>query len=481
MTYFDVRIPGLKMRVIAADGQPVEPVTVDDFRIGVAETYDVIVEPAGDTAYALFAQAIDRSYLDERTSGFAELAAHLAALDLDDLLARAGVERRAVEQLVGLYAASNATVFAWAMGITHHLHGVDNVRAIADLALLRGMCGRPGGGLMPLRGHSNIQGLGTIGFTPTLKTAIMQRIESRFGVRLPTAPGLDTMRSMERAAAGGIRTAWALGGNLFGSSPDAASATRALGAIDQLVYLNTTLNTGHIHGRGRETWVLPVLARDEEPQATTQESMFSYVRLSDGGKRRHDGPRSESQGIAGIAGMVLGSSPIDWTALADHGNVRRAIAAVVPGLEELAAIDATRKEFHIPGRRAAGGPRAQLRAVRPPELPALGPAQLRAMTIRSEGQFNSVVYEDHDRYRGATRRDVILMNEADIARLGLAEGRQVTVSNAVGSMRLHVCAARIRAGNAALYYPEANVLVPRDTDRESGTPAFKSVVVTIAG
>jgi anaerobic selenocysteine-containing dehydrogenase len=288
------------------------------------------------------------------------------------------------------------------------------------------------------------------------------------------------MRSMERAEAGGIRSAWALGGNLFGSSPDAAMATRALAAIDQVVYFNTTLNTGHIHGRGRETWVLPVLARDEEPQATSQESMFSYVRLSDGGSPRHAGPRSEVQVISSIAGQVLGGKPIDWAALADHGNVRQAIGAVVPGLEELATIDATKQEFHIPGRRQTGSPQANLRTVRPPQLAALGERQLRTMTIRSEGQFNSVVYEDVDRYRGARTRDVILLAAADIARLGLRDGEQVTVSNAVGSMRLRVCLARIRAGNAALYYPEANVLVPRDVDPESGTPAFKSIVVTIS-
>ncbi len=426
--------------------------------------------------------AHDQGWLEANTTGFPELAAHLRSLDLSDLLTRAGIDRPTLDRLVDAYARSKATVFAWAMGITHHLHGVDNVRAIAALALLRGMCGRDGAGLFPLRGHSNIQGLGTIGFTPTLKQTILERIEARFQITLPTTPGLDTMASMNRAAAGGIRSAWALGGNLYGSNPDATFAGRAFAVIDQVVYLNTTLNTGHVHGRGQETWVLPVLARDEEPQGTTQESMFSYVRLSDGGQPHHPGPRSEVQVIAAVAQRLLGETPIAWGSLADHGNVRQAIAAVVPGLEGLAEIDATKKEFHIPGRTrrggAAGAP-ARLRIVHPPQLAPLAANQLRVMTIRSEGQFNSVVYEDHDRYRGTTRRDVILMAAADRNRLGLSLEQTVMVRNEVGEMRLRVADGRIRAGNAAVYYPEANLLVPRAVDPESGTPAFKSVVVTI--
>lgn len=424
-------------------------------------------------------QAHDHAFIAARTTGFAAIEAHLAGLDLDDLLARAGVDRATCDRLVEAYAQSKATVFSWAMGVTHHLHGVDNVRAIADLALLRGMVGKPGAGLFPLRGHSNIQGLGTIGFTPTLKKALLERIESRFGVQLPTTPGLDTMQSMDRARAGRIRSAWALGGNLFGSNPDATVATATFAAIDQMVYFNTTLNTGHIHGRGQETWILPVLARDEEPQATTQESMFSYVRLSDGGQAHHPGPRSEVQVVAAIAQRVLGEAPIPWGQLADHGNVRQVIAAVVPGLEGLAEIDRTKHEFHIAGRNAMSKAQAQFRVVQPPTLPALAPTELRAMTIRSEGQFNSVVYEDADRYRGVTRRDVILMHPEDVTRLGLSLGQRVTVGNAVGTMTLTIAAGRIRPGNAALYYPEANVLVPRATDPESDTPSFKNVVVAI--
>jgi len=430
--------------------------------------------------------AVDRGFLAEHTTGWPALEAHLAAQDDADLERRSGVSATVVDEVAAWYAQSKATIFVWAMGITHHLHGVGNVKLIADLSLLRGMTGRPGAGLLPLRGHSNIQGLGTVGVAPQLKEAVLARLESHFGISVPTAKGLDTMQSMERAHAGGIAVAWCLGGNLFGSNPDAVFAKRALGRIGQVVYLNTTLNTGHVHGRGQETWILPVLARDEEPQPTTQESMFSFVRLSDGGPPRHLGPKSEVQVIAALARRVLGDrGPIDWAALEAHGQIRAAIAAVVPGLEALATIDRTRQEFHIPGRAvhdarfATADGRAQLAVVPLPPAPTLGERQLRVMTVRSEGQFNTVVYEDHDRYRSTDRRDVILISAEDRVRLGLTVDQRITVRSSVGAMAVRVREFAIRPGNALMYYPEANVLVERAVDPESGTPAFKNVVVTV--
>jgi anaerobic selenocysteine-containing dehydrogenase len=284
-----------------------------------------------------------------------------------------------------------------------------------------------------------------------------------------------------------MRTAVCLGGNLFGSNPDAAFAARALSNLEVIAYLSTTLNTGHAWGTGRETLILPVLPRDEEPQPTTQESMFSYVRLSDGGPARHPGPRSEVSVLAAIAQRVLGDGgPVDWRALESHERIRALIGSLVPGLEPIAEIDRTRQEFHIPGRRLDAprfpteSGRARFQPVRLPSGPHLLPRQLQLMTIRSEGQFNTVVYEDEDIYRGQERRDVVLMSIADIERLGLRPDQSVTVRGPAGA--LHAQRVRpfdIRPGNAAMYYPEANVLVPRDVDPASKTPAFKSVLVEI--
>ncbi len=241
------------------------------------------------------------------------------------------------------------------MGITHHLHGTANVKMIANLALLRGMVGRPNAGLMPIRGHSNVQGIGSVGVAPQLKKAILERYERRLKIKAPPSPGLDTMACMEAAERGEMDVAVCLGGNLYGSNPDSAFAERAISRTGCVAYLSTTLNTGHAWGRGRETLILPVLPRDEEPQPTTQESMFSYVRLSDGGAPRYAGPRSEVAILTTLGRQVLGEDgPVDWRALESHDSVRKLIGELIPGLEPIADIGQTRSEFHIAGRQIAG-------------------------------------------------------------------------------------------------------------------------------
>src|SRR5688500_6507799 len=295
--------------------------------------------------------AQDEAFCREHCTGYEAWVERLRATPWSEIHTKSGVPQATIDQIAECYAAAKRVVFSWTMGITHHAHGVANVQAIANLALMRGMLGKPGSGLLPIRGHSNVQGIGSMGVTPKLRDAVFQALERQFAVKLPTTPGLDTLGSIEAAAAGRLKVGFCLGGNLYGSNPDARFAAAALGWLETIVYLNTTLNTGHGHGLARETIILPVLARDEEPQPTTQESMFNYVRLSDGGPSRHEGPRSEVQVIAEIAARVLGDSgPIDWESMHDTGRIRQAIARIIPGFEQLAEIDRTRQEFQIPGR-----------------------------------------------------------------------------------------------------------------------------------
>lgn len=437
------------------------------------------------------AGAVDETFVSQHAEGWEAYRDHVTSITWHEITTRSGIDRTAIERVAGLYAGRRRVIFAWAMGITHHEHGVDNVRAIANLAMTRGMLGRPGCGLMPLRGHSNVQGMGSVGVTPTLKQAVFERLEATFGVTLPTSPGLDTLGCMARAHEGRMRLAWCLGGNLYGSNPDSRHAAEALSRVDTVVYLNTTLNTGHAWGTGRETFILPVLARDEEAQATTQESMFSFVRLSDGGPPRHDGPRGEVEVIAAIAGAYFDAadtadSPVDWTAMREHGRIRQAIGAIIPGYAAIERIDETRREFQVDGRTfhtprfPTGTGKARFHAVPLPPLRGDGDGELRLMTIRSEGQFNTVVYEEEDLYRGQDRRDVILMNAADIDRLGLRVDERVRVSSSTGALsNLLVRAFDIPAGNAVMYYPEANTLIPRVADAASRTPSFKNVVVRV--
>jgi molybdopterin-dependent oxidoreductase alpha subunit len=405
-----------------------------------------------------------------------------------EIVAKSGVDRGTMEGLARQYGSSQGAVFSWTMGITHHTHGVQNVQAIANLALLRGMIGRPGAGMMPIRGHSNIQGIGSVGVTPKLKDEIFNNLTQKFGVALPTTPGKDTLACIESAHRGTCKFAFCLGGNLYGSNPDSQFAAEALSSLDMLVMLNTTLNTGHSNGLAKTTIILPVLARDEEPEPTTQESMFNYVRLSDGGPRRLPGPRSEVHVIAQIARRVLGNNAaIDWEQMEQTNTIRNWIAKVVPGYEEIDTIAENKKEFQVGGRtfhqahfKTSNG-RANLIAHELPTLSPLATNQVRLMTVRSEGQFNTVVYEDYDLYRHQERRDVILLNPIDMDRMGLRNDAFVTVTSAAGAMSRILARSfeEIREGNAMMYYPEANVLVPRVVDPLSRTPLFKNVIVSI--
>src|SRR4051812_16901499 len=182
-------------------------------------------------------KAHNEAFLKNHSQGWPELEARLASLSWEEIVKKSGLPRAEIDEMATRYAAAKNVVFSWTMGITHHAHGVNNVQAIANLALLRGMVGRPGCGLMPIRGHSNVQGMGSVGVSPKLKDAIFNRLQSHFNVVLPTTPGRDTMACIEGAAAGELKLGFCLGGNLYGSNPDAAYAAQSIANLDQIIYL----------------------------------------------------------------------------------------------------------------------------------------------------------------------------------------------------------------------------------------------------
>ena len=428
---------------------------------------------------------VDREFVHDHVDGWSAVEDDLRDTSWETLLGATGLTREALDRAVAALLSAKRGVFLWSMGLTHHEHGVQNVIALANLAIGRGWVGREGCGLLPIRGHSNVQGVGSVGFAPFLKASFAKKMEEVYGIPLAEEPGLDTYGSMEAADTGQIRVAVLLGGNLFGANPDRAWAARALQRIGTTCYITTKLNEGHVHGRGRQHMVLPVLARDEEKQATTQESMFNYVRLSDGGEPA-PGPevKSEVEVICALAARILPPGPFPFATMTSHEAVRRAIAAVVPGYEAIAEIGGTKAEFQVGGRTfhtpSFATPNGRAHAFVTPLAPFTpGPGEFRLMTLRSEGQFNTVVYEDEDLYRGTTRRDVVMMAAADAAALGVRENDPVDVVTELGRMRVVAAFIDIAPGNLAMYYPEANAIVPRRIDRESGTPAFKSVLARL--
>ena len=426
----------------------------------------------------------DGEFIAAHTTDFAVYRDDIDATSWAKITDTCGIDRRDIERVANLYCQAKRAVFAWGMGMTHHKHGVANVEQISNLALLRGMVAKRFAGLLPLRGHSNVQGIGTIGVKPILSEDIFSRMEQELDVVLPREAGLDTMAAMQAAAAGDIDTAVIMGGNLYAANPDSTWAEQALNRIGCKIFLTTTLNRGHVCGvDAGETLILPVTARDEERQPTTQESMFNYVRLSDGGIERLDGVRGEVDILSDIGAAVLGDSAVDFSIFKSHRRVRQAIANIVPGMQELASIDVAKREFHIRGRllhtpdfKKASG-RAQF--VTTP-IPVRDRKGFMLSTVRSEGQFNTIVYEYVDSYRGANSRWTVFMNAADMAEHGIGEGDKVNLTSAQGKMEgVQVLAYDLPRGDLMAYFPEANVLINTEVDPRSKTPAFKSVDVML--
>ncbi|MEM7450324.1 MAG: FdhF/YdeP family oxidoreductase [Pseudomonadota bacterium] len=428
---------------------------------------------------------LDTDFIDEHTQGFEAFVDDLVRTDWATITAASGVTEAECREVAAAYARSTSTVFAWGMGMTHHENGCDNIEYIAALALLRGMIGRPHAGLLPLRGHSNVQGIGTIGVKPVLAEDVFQKLEAAFGITLSRETGWDTMAAMQAAAAGDVDAAILMGGNLLAANPNTAWAEDALGRIGFRLALTTTLNQSHVAGLGDgEVLVLPVSARDEEWQPTTQESMFNFVRLSDGGIIRHASVRPEVTILVDLATKLLPECPIDFEAFRQHQRIREAIADTVPGMDALADIDVARREFHIEQRlmhtptfrTATGRATFQVRAL--PDVDHGG--RLSLTTVRSEGQFNSIIYEARDAYRGTDDRWCVMLGDAELERHALTPGDTVTLVSDHGRMPdVTVYRHDLPEGCAMAYYPEANVLTGTAVDPRSKTPAFKHTAISI--
>ena len=430
---------------------------------------------------------IATDYIAQFTDHFQTFKNDIDNTDWQKIVDASGVDKEKMITLANAYAKSEKAIFAWGMGITHHLHGVENVEAIANLALLRGMLGKPAAGLLPLRGHSNVQGIGTVGVKPILAEDVLQQLEQHLGVQLPRTKGMDTLACLTAAHEGKIDAALIMGGNLFSATPNSGWAQAALDNINFKVYLTTTLNAGHITGmETSEALILPVTARDEEWQATTQESMFNYVRLSDGGIDRLHNVKPEVEILCELGKRLLPECPLDFNQFKQHNSIRAAIAATIPGLSELKDIAQTKQEFTIQNRLLdtptfkTENTKAQFQINPLPASVTNDEYPFLLASIRSEGQFNSIIYEESDSYRGTDTRWSILMNQADINELGLTAGECADITSPQGEMKaVKVFAFDLPRGNAMAYYPEANILIATAHDPRSKTPAFKSVPVKI--
>ena len=448
----------------------------------------------GVAKWLLENDAIDSGFIAACCESFDDYRHYLEQTDWDSIVRESGVDRDVIAEIGRVYQNSERAVMAWGMGLTHHYNGSENIEAVTALALLRGMIGGDGKGLLPLRGHSNVQGVSSVGLTPALKSQVFTALESELGIALPTSEGMHTLACVQAAEVGNIDFALLLGGNLFSANPDTGFSERALSNIPFKVMINSTLNQTHLNGVAGENLVLPIRVRDEEQQPTTQESMFNFVRMSDGGFDRIPALLSEVEIITAIAEQLIPQATLDFSQFRKHRNIRYVIGRVIPGFEDFAHIDDSKREFHIKGRHLDSplfntpSRRARFKVPeitnwrkRQRQAPAAGSdLEFILTSVRSEGQFNTIIYSEEDVYRNQQDRYVLFMHPKDIALLNLEEGALVDVVNATGAMeKLRVARYGIRPGNVMTYFPEANVLIPQDTDHRSKTPGFKSVSVQI--
>ncbi|MFB9473756.1 FdhF/YdeP family oxidoreductase [Nonomuraea salmonea] len=442
---------------------------------------------------------LDHAFIEAHTTGFAEFAAHARTLAWPDLLAATGLERAQIERVHEMVLASEKVIVCWAMGLTQHKHGVATIREIVDFLLLRGNVGRPGAGVCPVRGHSNVQGDRTMGIWERPPRPFLDAIEREFGFTPPHKHGLDTVGAIQAMLDGRARVFLGVGGNFVRATPDSAVTERAMRACKLTTHISTKLNRSHTVC-GETALILPTLGRsDRDVQAggeqfVTVEDSMSQVHASRG-RLDPASPHllSEVAIISRLARRVLGDRPdIPWeTFESDYGAVRDRIARVVPGFEDFNARVAEPGGFRLPNpvnervfRTPSGKAVFTANAFTLLEAP---PGHLILQTLRSHDQWNTVPYSDDDRYRGIRHgRRVVLVNPGDLAELGFADRDVVDLvgvwhdgveRRAPGFTVVAYPAAR---GSAAAYYPETNVLVPLDSVADgSNTPTSKSVVIRL--
>jgi molybdopterin-dependent oxidoreductase alpha subunit len=434
--------------------------------------------------------AVDRSFVEASTTGFDDYAAARAALDWDDVLASTGLTRPQIEQTARLFADSPATIVCWAMGLTQRSDSVPTIREIVNVQLLRGMIGKPGAGLCPVRGHSNVQGDRTMGIVhhPPAWT-------KKLPITVPSNVGHDTVEAIRAMRDGRAKVFVGLGGNFAAATPDTEVTEAALRSCALTVHVSTKLNRSHVV-TGDVSLILPCLGRTERDPAgfVTVEDSMSSVHASQGRLAPASGALlSEVSIVCRLALATLPDSTVPWATFAeDYRTVRAFIADAVPGFEDYESKVSAEGGFTLPhpprDARTFTTPsgRAVFTANRLDVL-HIPPGRLLLQTVRSHDQYNTTIYGLDDRYRGVSGgRRVVFVNPDDLADLGIADGTMVDIVSEWrdGSERrapgFRVVAYPTTRGCAATYFPEANVLVPLDSTAEgSNTPTSKQLVVRL--
>jgi molybdopterin-dependent oxidoreductase alpha subunit len=447
---------------------------------------------------------LDRDFIAAHCAGFDEYQARTRSVDIATVLAATGIDRAQLDLVAQMMMASQRTIVCWAMGLTQHRHAVPTISEVSNLLLMRGMIGKPGAGLCPVRGHSNVQGDRTMGIWEQMPEEFLAALDSRFGIVSPREHGLDTVDAIRAMRDGRAKVFMGMGGNFAMATPDTAVTEAALRRCSVTVQVSTKLNRSHVV-HGATALILPSLGRTDRDiqngakQQVSVEDSMSMVHLSRGSLHPpSDQVRSEVAMVCQLARTLLGPDhPVPWEQFNDdYDTIRDAIAAVVPGCDDYNRRVRAPDGFQLPHgpRDAREFPTSTGKAnfaVDPLEWVPVPEGRLILQTMRSHDQYNTTIYGLDDRYRGVKGgRRVVFVNPADIERFGLSDGDRVDLvsefTNGDGQLQerrakdFMVVGYSTPVGNAAAYYPETNPLVPLDhTAARSNTPVSKAIIIRL--
>ncbi|ANS30784.1 Uncharacterized protein R1CP_30785 [Rhodococcus opacus] len=448
---------------------------------------------------------LDHDFLREHCAGFDDYAAHLRrSVDMDTVIAATGLTLAQIQQTAEALIASTKTIICWAMGLTQQTHGVATIQDAVALLLMRGMIGKPGAGVCPVRGHSNVQGDRTMGIWEKMPESFLAALDAEFGIRSPREHGLDAVDSIRAMRDGTASVFIGMGGNFVSATPDTDTTEAALRGCALTVQVSTKLNRSHLV-TGRTALILPSLGRTDKDvqsgkkQQVTVEDSMSMVHLSRGSLTpAGDHLRSEVAIVCGLAQALFGPDhSVPWAEFtADYDRIRDSIARVIPGFEDFNTKVRGPDGFGLPHpprdeRRFVTDTGKANFVVNDLHWLPVPQGKLILQTMRSHDQYNTTIYGLDDRYRGVKGgRRVLFIAAEDIAALGYTDGDRVdlisewtTPDGTVQERRaddFRLVPYPTPVGNVAAYYPETNPLIPLDhVARTSNTPVSKAITIRL--
>jgi molybdopterin-dependent oxidoreductase alpha subunit len=446
------------------------------------------VDTGGDLAFLLGAFKVlaaegwvDRGFIDRSTAGYEEAAAHAAKQEWDLLESESGTTREQMRRFAERLRDARNGIFVWSMGLTQHAHGVDTIRALVNVGLARGWVGREGAGLMPIRGHSGVQGGAEVGCAPVLEEAQRRRFEQVWGFEVPDAKGLSAAEMVDAAYRGELDALWTVGGNFLETLPDPQAVARALGRIGTRIHQDVVLSRMMLVPPAGTVILFPATTRYESPGGGTETSTERRIIFSpEVPGRRIGSARPEWEVFGEVAARVRPELRAK-VRFASSQEIRDEIARAVP---LYAGIEGLSREGHsfqwggarlfADGRFATPDGKARFSVVTPPRRRA--PEGMFYVSTRRGKQFNSMVQHERDPLTGASREDVLIGPE-DAARLGLHNGDRVRLTSAAGSFIGRAKIDRLKPRNLEVHWPEGNSLLSREQiDAASREPDYNAVV-----